>query len=132
MIGAESELLKDFKDAVSKINFESYNPNSPEFASALAIGKMWRLVHKLNECGACKKALSGEAETDEIAEKIAAAKRHLQRFLNTDNDTYRQMSKDELAHADALIKIEMPGADATRVQKLRRYADDIKAVAAQM
>lgn len=131
-MNAESELLKDFKDALECINFESYNPNSAEFRTALSIGKMWRLVHKLNEGSDATPAETSVASDDEISSKIADAKRHLQKYLTTDNDVYKQICTDELAHADALAKLEMETADSERRQILLKYEDEVKAVAGQI
>lgn len=126
------EVKKDFLDSLEKINFSAYNPNSSEFMDALRIGIMWHLLCEVDDC--CEKT---ESETlkadDEIADKIMSAKKHLQKFIDTEDISFKEISEDELRHAEILVKkaySKLPSGEEK--SKLKEYEMKIKEVFAQV
>lgn len=125
-------MRKDFLDSLDRINFSAYNPNSSEFMDALRIGIMWHLLCEVDDC--CEKA---ESETikadDEIADKILSAKRHFQKYIDTDDVSFKEISEDELRHAGILVKkaySKLPNGEEKA--KLKEYELEIKEVSEQV
>lgn len=88
---------------MNAINFSNYNPNSKEFVNALLIGAM------LHVLGYDKKDLEHDeykedSDNDDIDDELHSAKLYLQKYLDTKDELYKEMSKDELKHAEILIK----------------------------
>ena len=128
-----SEVFSDFKDSVAKIDFNSYNPNSAEFLSALNVGLMWHLLQELGEGKVETKVMSKESEKDEISDELFGAKKYLQRFLDSGDMNYKEMSSDELKHAGILIKkaySKLPNAEEKA--KLKSYEDELNAISKQL
>lgn len=136
------EVFNDFRNAQFKIDYSRYNPNSDDFMTALRLGLMW-LVMK--ECGG-KNQTTAEpdkkmpvqnekttAENDNIAEELQDAKKYHQMYLDSGDETYKSMAKDELGHAMTLIRkanLKMPTAEEK--MKLRQYEDEYKKMTEQM
>ncbi len=121
----KDEIKRDFEEAVSKINFSSYNPLSNEFMSAVMIGLMLILLDDETK-------IESEKE-DDIAEELAGAKKYLQKYLETKDMTYRDMTLDEMKHANFLIKksyAKLPSADEK--EKLKDYERQYKEIAEQI
>lgn len=102
-MNVKDELESDFKQAMNAINFSNYNPNSKEFVNALLIGAM------LHVLGYDKKDLEHDeykedSDNDDIDDELHSAKLYLQKYLDTKDELYKEMSKDELKHAEILIK----------------------------
>ena len=129
----EKEVLKDFKSSLSKIDFNSYNPNSSEFLNALFIGEMWRLIKKLNESDCIDEVKIEEKSNDEISEELFSAKKYLQKYIDSNDEIFKQMSKDELKHAEILIKkaySKLPNSEEK--SKLKYYEDEWKSISKQV
>lgn len=113
------EVLADFRAAVSEVDFSGYSPYSAEFDKALRIGLMWQLL--------------GMAEapesSDEISDEIDGAKRYMQKYIETGDMSFKEMSEDEMKHAGILIKkaySRLPnGEEKTR---LKAYENEIEAL----
>ena len=128
-----NEVFSDFKDSVAKIDFNSYNPNSAEFLSALNVGLMWYLLQELGEEKVEVKAMTQESEKDEISDELFGAKKYLQRFMDSGDMNYKEMSSDELKHAGILIKkaySKLPNAEEKA--KLKSYEDELNSISKQL
>ena len=128
-----SEVFSDFKDSVSKIDFNSYNPNSAEFLSALNVGLMWHLLQEMSGEKIESKVVYKESEKDEISDELFGAKKYLQKFLDSGDMNYREMSSDELKHAGILIKkaySKLPNAEEKA--KLKSYEDELNSILKQL
>lgn len=128
-----NEVFSDFKDSVAKIDFNSYNPNSAEFLSALNVGLMWYLLQELGEGKVEIKAMVQESEKDEISDELFGAKKYLQRFMDSGDMNYKEMSSDELKHAGILIKkaySKLPNAEEKA--KLKSYEDELNSISKQL
>lgn len=114
------ELSKDFETLISKIDFKQYNPNSPEFRNAVMTGIMSFLLCN----GKGHEAVEHE---DEIKEEMEDAEKYYQRYKATNDAMFKQMSQDELRHADYILRQKM-GAGPTEEEKLKynKYGDWIK------
>lgn len=122
------ELKKDFEESLENIDFNSYNPNSSEFQTALRIGLMLHILPqdmKIEE----KSMKIETVEKDDISEEIMGAKKYLQKYHETSDSIFKEMSNDELKHAEILIKkvySKLPNnEDKTR---LKNYEDEIKEI----
>lgn len=123
------EVKHDFELAIKKIDFTAYDPASPEFINALNIGKMWRLLTKLDDCclnveekETYTKETEPEEEDDEISEKISKSKKYLQKYIDANDELYKTMALDELNHAEVLLKkaySKLPNAEEKA--KLKKY-----------
>ena len=119
------ELKKDFQELLENIDFNSYNPNSQEFQNALNIGLMLHIIpdeiEKHNEIE--------NIEKDEISEELSGAKKYLQKYLDSNDSIFQQMTNDELKHAEILIKkaySKLPNAEEKT--KLKYYEDEISQI----
>lgn len=132
--GSKNEVLADFKDALEKIDFGAYNPNSQEFRNALDIGLMCFLLCKMfSDDVELPLPKEEEKSDDDIAEEISGAKKYLQKFIDTGDESYRGMSADELRHASTLIKkanSRLPGGEEKL--RLKSYEKEIQEITAQM
>ena len=128
----KSELIKDFEDSLSKINFSSYNPKSDEFETALFIGLMLMVCNEVNEGENVDVKVSDEP-SDEISDEIYGAKKYYQRYMDTRDETFKSMASDELRHASYLLKkaySKSLGNDERN--KLKKYESDIQQVSEQI
>lgn len=119
------ELKKDFQELLGNIDFNSYNPNSQEFKNALNIGLMLHIIpdeiEKHNEIE--------NIEKDEISEELADAKKYLQKYIDSNDSIFQQMTNDELKHAEILIKkaySKLPNAEEKT--KLKSYEYEISQI----
>jgi len=121
----KDEVMKDFKESLSKIDFSKYNPKSDDFETALFTGLMWLILHESSEGEEIVKSSYEEGE-DEISEEIYGAKKYLQRYIDSKDDNYKDMASDELRHASFLIKraYNKPIGVEER-NKLKKYESDI-------
>lgn len=120
------ELKKDFQELLGNIDFNSYNPNSQEFKNALNIGLMLHIipdeVEKHNE-------IENIEKHNEISEELADAKKYLQKYIDSNDSIFQQMTNDELKHAEILIKkaySKLPNAEEKT--KLKSYEDEINQI----
>ena len=120
------ELKKDFQELLGNIDFNSYNPNSQEFKNALNIGLMLHIIpdeiEKHNE-------IENIEKHNEISEELADAKKYLQKYLDSNDSIFQQMTNDELKHAEILIKkaySKLPNAEEKT--KLKSYEDEINQI----
>ncbi len=128
-----NEVFSDFKDSIAKIDFNSYNPNSAEFLSALNVGLMWHLLQELGGEKIETKVVYKESEKDEISDELFGAKKYLQKFLDSGDMNYKEMSNDELKHAGILIKkgySKLPNAEEKA--KLKSYEDELNSISKQL
>lgn len=134
MDSVTKEVFSDFKNSLAGINFSSYNPNSPEFMAALNVGLMWHLLNELSESGtdikAAMPAMETEyAEKDEISDELYGAKKYYQKFMDSGDAAYKDLAKDELRHAEILIKkanAKLPSGDEKA--KLKEYEVELKEI----
>jgi len=121
----KEELKKDFDESVSKVDFTNYNPLSNNFMSAVLIGLMFILLDD---------GMKVETEKeDDIAEELAGAKKYLQKYLETKDITYRDMTLDEMKHANFLIKksyAKLPSVEEK--ERLKDYEKQYKEIAEQI
>lgn len=111
MKDAVKELRKDFKDVLSKINFNEYDPYSKKFMTASFVGQMWFLVKSL-------------IEDDDVEEEIEGARTYFEKYLETNDTQYRDMAKDELRHAGILIKKHSEWADEEKQKTLNQHEEE--------
>lgn len=123
----KDEVMKDFKESLSKIDFSSYNPKSPEFENALFVGLMSMLIDKMDD------SFEMSEGNDEIGDEIYGAKKYLQRYLDTNDEMFKKMAMDELDHASYLIKkaYNKPIGSEEKT-KLKKYESDVEQVRNQM
>ena len=96
-MGTKDELMRDFNEGLSKIDFYNYNPMSQEFGVPLFVGLMMMVMDKYED--------KQNKSNDEIGEEIYGSKKYLQRYLDTNDEMFKSMSEDELKHARYLIKM---------------------------
>lgn len=121
----KEELKKDFDESVSKVDFTNYNPLSNSFMSAVLIGLMFILLDDGMKVQAEKE--------DDIAEELTGAKKYLQKYLETKDITYRDMTLDEMKHANFLIKksyAKLPSVEEK--ERLKDYERQYKEIAEQI
>ena len=119
------ELKKDFQELLGNIDFNSYNPNSQEFKNALNIGLMLHIItdeiEKHNEIE--------NIEKDDISEELADAKKYLQKYIDSNDSIFQQMTNDELKHAEILIlKAYSKLPNAEERTKLKSFEDEISLI----
>jgi len=93
---ALEELKKDFKEALSHIDFDKYDPYSKPFMKALFIGQLLTAVKEME---------------DDVDEELDGARNYWNKYLETNDVQYKEMAHDELKHAGILIKKHLVGAD---------------------
>lgn len=117
-----NEVLNDFKQSLKEIDFNSYNPNSHKFQTALSLGLMWKIMSELNE--------EVEEEKNEIDDEIKGAKKYLQKYLDTKDSQFHKMANDEIDHATFLIKKEssklLPTEEKMKLKKYEEVLNQIK------
>ena len=111
MKDAVKELRKDFKDALSKVDFKEYDPYSKKFMTASFIGQMWFLIKTL-------------MNDDDVEEEIEGARTYFEKYLETSDTQYRDMAKDELRHAGILIKKHSEWADDEKHEALDKHEEE--------
>lgn len=125
----KNEVLKDFKTSLENIDFNSYNPNSKEFMTALNLGLMWKLLcwsqddEPKSETYVAEVVAHGD-KVDDIAKELNGAKVYLQKFIDSNDDAYKQLAESELKNASILIKkgySKLPGI--SEKQKLKEYEE---------
>lgn len=100
---AADVLKEDFKEALSKIDFEKeYDPYDKFVMKATLLGALWRSVKELES-------------DDDVDEELDGARKYWRVFLESGDQQYRDMAADELRHAGILIKKKM--AKATDAKK---------------
>ena len=118
---AISELEKDFKKAVKKINFSSYDPYSREFMKPLFIGQLYLAMKAVYE--------------DDVQEELDGAAKYWNTYLETEDTAYKDMAQDELRHAGVLIKKHLAGADEEYRKQLNAHEKErqemLKVISAQ-
>lgn len=119
------EVLNDFKQSLNKIDFNSYNPNSSEFKTALFLGLMWKIMSEFNE-------VEVEEEKNEIDDEIKGAKKYLQKYLDTKDSQFHKMASDEIDHATFLLKKEnsklLPTEEKIKLKKYEEILNQIKSM----
>lgn len=119
------EVLNDFKQSLNKIDFNSYNPNSSEFKTALFLGLMWKIMSEFNE-------VEVEEEKNEIDDEIKGAKKYLQKYLDTKDSQFHKMASDEIDHATFLLKKEnsklLSGEEKMKLKKYEEVLNQIKSM----
>ena len=126
-----NEVFTDFKNSLASIDFNSYNPNSPEFISALNVGLMWHLLQEIGEEHIENKVVP--MEKDEISDELYGAKKYFQKFMDSGDSVYKEMAKDELRHAEILIKkanAKLPSGEEKA--KLKEYEYELKEISEQL
>ena len=108
---AVKELRKDFKESLSHIDFNEYDPYSKKFMTAGFVGQMWFLVKSL-------------MEDDDVEEELDGARTYLEKYLETNDTQYRDMAKDELRHAGILIKKHSEWADDEKQKVLEKHEEE--------
>lgn len=113
----KKELKNDFATLLSNIDFKHYSPNSPEFRNAVLTGIMSFLL--------CNNTEAPEVK-DEVKEEMEGAEKYYQRYKATNDAMFKQMSQDELRHADYVLRQKMLSATEEEKAKLNRYGEWIK------
>lgn len=125
-----NEVLSDFTNSLKDIDFSSYNPNSPEFQSALNVGLMWHLLQEIGEEKIENKIVPKmETEKDEISDELYGAKKYFQKYMDSGDVAYKEMAKDELKHAEILIKkanAKLPSGEEKA--RLKEYELELKEI----
>ena len=99
------ELKKDFKDTVSKINFQRYDPYSRDFMTPLFIGMLFVAMKMI-------------CDDDDVEEELDGAKEYMKRYSETMDNSYKDMAVDELRHAGILIKKHLEnGGDKLKLEE---------------
>lgn len=93
---ALEELKKDFREALSHIDFDSYDPYSRPYMKALFIGQLLMAVKEME---------------DDVDEELDGARKYWNTYLVTNDVQYKEMAHDELRHAGILIKKHLAVAD---------------------
>lgn len=121
----KEEVDNDFKSSLSKIDFTSYNPLSNEFVSALYIGLMSDLLNDEKE--------QIKTDKDDIQEELFDAKKYLQKYIDTGDESYKIMAEDEIKHAGILIKKAMGiTLDTQERNKLKMYESQLEDIKKQV
>lgn len=129
----EKEVYNDFKNALKSIDFNSYNPESTEFNKALSIGLMWKLLDEICEHAEEHEEKIEPYSDDNIYNEIQGAKKYFQKYMDSGDENYKEMSKDELKHAGILIKkayAKLPGSEEKN--KLKDYEAEITTITKQI
>ena len=106
----EKETMSDFKNLLSKVDFNSYSPYDKEYMKALFVGQMWDLVHDLNKAMSEHKdhmemlPVQIPQKYSDIEEEIDGAKKYMKMSESTGDAQYKSMASDELRHAEILLK----------------------------
>ena len=99
-------LRKDFKEALSHIDFsEEYDPYSREFMKPLFLGQLYMAVKCVSD-------------TDEVEDELEGAETYIEKFLATGDESYKGMAKDELTHAENLMKKNAVSLGETQLKSL--------------
>ena len=128
-----SEVLKDFKEALARLDFTSYNPQSQEFDTALRLGLMWRVLDCMDGNDRLPDIVQKELPKDDIAGKISSAKKYLQKYIDTGDESFRGVASDELRHAGMLVRkagARLPGAEEKK--RLKEYETEIQEVTSRI
>lgn len=95
---AADVLKEDFKEALSKIDFEKeYDPYDKYVMKATLIGALWLCVKSADE-------------EDDVGEELDGARKYWRWYLEKGDQVYKEMAADELRHAGILIKKRMANA----------------------
>ena len=97
LAGSEMEALSDFKKALEKIDFNSYNPESTDFKNTMTVGIMWLLLKHLSD------EEGGHQWADDIMEEMEGARKYIDDYQKSGDEMYKGMAEDELHHAKLLI-----------------------------
>lgn len=112
------ELENDFCEVFDKIDFKNYNPSSEQIRSLINIGLMWFLTYKMKH----EEDEHLEHVKDHICDELESAEEYYEKWLETKDSTLKQMTKDELKHADFFIKqSRMMVKDVEEQAKLQKY-----------
>lgn len=116
------ELKKDFRHASENIDPNGYDPFSRKFMEALFIGQMWQILHDMKE-------VSGDIFSD-IEEEFDGARKYYKIYEETGDNSYKEMSSDEIRHAGILIKkILAKTTDAEIKSELNLYEEKRQSLA---
>lgn len=113
---AFEELKKDFKEAVSEIDFQKYDPYSRTFMKPLFIGQL--MV-----------AMKCFMDDDPVGEELDGAEEYIEKYLASGDSTYKEMAADELRHAGILMKKtgdEHPAHEAKRQELLKMISSRVE------
>ena len=126
----KNEVLNDFKESLKNIDFSSYNPFSKEFMKALNLGLMYKLLCMIEDDSETKKetyvaeVIAHGDKIDDISKELNGAKIYLQKFMDSHDESYKELAKSELNNASILIKkgySKLPGTSDK--QKLKMYEE---------
>ena len=102
---AIEELKKDFKQAVSEVDFKNYDPYSRVFMKPLFIGQLLM-------------AMKSVYDENDVEEELLGAEDYINRYLASGDSAYKDMANDELRHAGILIKKHNATADEKKKAEL--------------
>lgn len=118
----ENELRSDFRLSLRKIDPHGYDPFSRKFMEALFIGQMWQILHGMKE-------VPDDIFSD-IEEEFDGAKKYYKTYEETGDNSYKEMSGDEIRHAGILIKKSLAKTtDAETKRKLNLYEEKRQSLA---
>lgn len=109
-------LRKDFKEAIAEIDFDKgYDPYSKKFMKPLFIGQLYM-------------ALKCVCDTEEVEDELEGAEAYIEKYLATDDETYKDMAHDELHHAENLMKRLSSSIGKTEMQALESKHQELSRV----
>ena len=130
----KDEVYSDFKSSLNSVNFNGYNPQSPEFLNSLFTGLMWKLLCDTEDIKPKEKSIEpDENKSDDIIEEINGAKKYLSIYFETNDEQFKQMASDELKHANILLKkaySKLPSGDEK--EKLKNYENIINDISSKI
>ena len=126
------EVLNDFKTSLEKIDFENgYNPESKEYTQALNLGLMWLVLCKIAKMEN-KGSVEKKADSD-IGYMLYLTKMLLQKYIDTADSSYKEMSETMLKYSGMLLKkanAKLPTGEEN--QKLKDYEAEMNEIARQI
>lgn len=133
--GTRKEVVRnDFLDSLKAIDFsKEYNPYSADFDKALRLGLMWHLLRELDCTSEKMKIPEVEKADNEIADKIMSAKKDLQKYIESKDESFRLTAEEKLNNAEAMLKkaySRLPTGEEKA--KLKEQESEIAAVRGQI
>lgn len=112
------ELEHDFSSIFDTVDFSNYNPSSSQIQQLINIGLMWMLANEIKR----EKEENSDHVKDHIQDELMSAEEYYEKWEDEKDPTLKQMTKDELRHADYFIKqARMMAKNVEQQAKLQKY-----------
>lgn len=112
------ELEHDFSSIFDTVDFSNYNPLSSQIQQLINIGLMWMLANEIKR----EKEENSDHVKDHIQDELMSAEEYYEKWEDEKDPTLKQMTKDELRHADYFIKqARMMAKNVEQQAKLQKY-----------